>query len=85
MHTLIDDTIISIVIFCIGILWGIFLAVLCVKVSNYAVKNLARTFINIINRQMKIFNRQGRILYILRIRYKDKTAIKMFNIGNKTK
>lgn len=48
----------------------------------YLVK-LCGTAGKLIKRQIKIHERQCRLFYILRVRYKDKLAIKWFNKGNK--
>jgi hypothetical protein len=61
-----------IIAFLLGIIFGILL-----------VPHIAHAFYFMIKVQMKVFNRQCRILYILRTRYKSKLAIKLFNKGNK--
>jgi|WetSurMetagenome_2_1015567.scaffolds.fasta_scaffold46856_4 hypothetical protein len=48
-----------------------------------SIPKVFHVFTYIIKSQMKIFERQCRIFYILRSRYKNKEAIKIFNKGNK--
>jgi hypothetical protein len=45
---------------------------------------IAKFQITAFKRNIKTFERQCRIFYILRARYHDKAAIKLFDKGNKT-
>jgi len=53
--------------FALGLLFGALLA-----------PNLAKTLFHTIGRQIYLFERQCKIFYILRKRYKDKDAIDLF-------
>lgn len=63
--------------FMLGIIFGIILCLI-----NFP--KLANTFAHIIERQIYIYERQCKILWILRKRYNDKNVITLFNIGNDT-
>lgn len=49
-----------------------------VLVGTLLAPNIAKTLMHTIGRQMYIFERQCRIFYILRKRYKDRDALKLF-------
>lgn len=63
----------------VGMIVGFFATLGLYTEIDIAISKLAKTFSNILERQIKIYERQCRIFYILRIRYKDKLAIKWFN------
>lgn len=73
----------STIYFIIGLFTGFITGILFRTNINFAIKRIAGYQCRIIERQMKIFNRQCVIFYILRIRYKNKIAIYKFNKGNK--